>query len=286
MKITSLGTLKDQLLGKGSMREEYERELNREITLAKTTPNFRGRKPRIKNTPARIKSKGFDLNRISPSKLKKWAGKLGLKVLILLLFAFPAFTQQPSLYLDFPDSSCTTLLTYEDDSVELASMGYELNEEWVSIGTDTFPGFWLHERFFVPDRGIVLTIMDCGTTFDYVPDFGANQEPVYSSKWEKFVHTKSQPIATWSRIAGYAFMAAGGYFGSEGERQRVINGLDSPAFHHNRDISLACAFTAGTSFTLSWTKTPNLKWWEPVLDIGLGSALWYAVAQKNWESYK
>lgn len=208
-------------------------------------------------------------------------------ILVALLFWLPTQAQQPSLYLDFPDTNCTQLLGPSHDSVALSNLGYELTEEWISIGTDTFTGFWQHERFFVPDRGIVLSIMDCGVTFDYVPHFGANQEPTtYTSRWDKFIHTKSQPIATWSRIAGYGLMALGGYLGSEGERQRVINGLDSPAFHVNRDLSLACAFSAGATFTLSWTKTPGLKWWEPVLDIGLGSALWYATAQKNWETYK
>jgi len=212
------------------------------------------------------------------------------RIVCSLLLAFTClsgFTQQPSLYLDFADTTCTTLLTYEDDTERLAGMGYILNEEWVAIGTDTFDGFWLHERFYVPSRGIVLTIMDCGTVFDYVPNFGANQAPtLYNSKWDKFLNTKSQQTATWTRILGYGLMGLGGYLGSEGERQRVVNGLDSPAFHTNRDLSLASAFSAGASFTLSWGKTPNLKWWEPVLDATLGGALWYAVAQRNWESYK
>lgn len=180
---------------------------------------------------------------VEPLKLVRILGSF-----LLLFFTTILPAQKPTPWpspSEVISSDCTTLLDMDDDG---EPYGYTLNEEWISINGEEFIGFWLHSRFFVPEKGIVLTIMDCGVTYDQVPNFGNRPITESSTPLQSFFTWKSKGVAAWSRHIGYS--------------TAFVAGITDPSV----------LFLTGVSLSTAWHADTHLRWWEIPLDLLLSGA--------------
>lgn len=206
---------------------------------------------------------------VEPLKLRRISLPVILLVL-LSLFTGNLSAQEPTPFLEESElisGNCTTLLDLDDDITPYGSI---LNEEWTTIGVDTFVGFWQFQRFFVPSKGIALSFYDCGVTYEVVPSFGDKPIAENSRPVTNFFTWKSNSASQWARHIGYLTAGIAGYCGGQAEYLRFTNGLpihNGDAYHLNRDLSLWGLGGTGIALSTSWFKDPNLKWWVIPVDI-------------------
>lgn len=139
----------------------------------------------------------------------------------------------------------------------------DFGDNYAIILGDSVPGFWLHQRFYVPSQSKVYTFTSEAITWDYVPYFGL--EPYPTNSMNGLLSNKTEKASVWATHLSFLTAFASGYCGGQSERFRAKNGVRTSnwdAFHVNRDLGLLGMGGTGILLTTGWVKDPNFKWWK------------------------
>ena len=139
----------------------------------------------------------------------------------------------------------------------------DFGDNYAIILGDSVPGFWLHQRFYVPSQSKVYTFTSEAITWDYVPYFGL--EPYPTNSMNGLLSNKTEKASVWATHLSFLTAFASGYCGGQSERFRAKNGVRTSnwdAFHVNRDLGLLGMGSTGILLTTGWVKDPNFKWWK------------------------